>query len=86
LPHFEGKFVPPKPPKIEEVVQKSLEKTAAKIDETLATRLEETNERVSQIREELALRGGEYVGTINLGITQITQILTEIARQVASRN
>ncbi|CAI2197862.1 8332_t:CDS:2, partial [Funneliformis geosporum] len=49
LQHFDGKFISPKPPKIEDVVEKS----ASKIDETLAVRLEEVNKRVSEVRDEI---------------------------------
>ncbi|CAG8602459.1 4923_t:CDS:2 [Paraglomus brasilianum] len=78
LQHFDGKFASPKPPKIEDVV----EKTIAKVDETLAIRLEEVNNRISEIREEISSRGGEYVGTLNLGITQITGMLAEIGKKI----
>jgi len=78
LQHFDGKFVSPKPPKIEDIV----EKTIAKVDETLNTRLDEVNNRISEIREEISSRGGEYVGTLNMGITNITSMLAEIGKKI----
>ncbi|CAG8776966.1 6487_t:CDS:10 [Gigaspora margarita] len=67
LQHFDGKFVSPKPPKIEDIV----EKTIAKVDETLAIRLEEKK----YLQEEETLLGtiagvcaAPFTGGASLGV------------------
>ena len=74
LPHFNGKWDPPRKPKIED--------TIPKITEALDVRLKGIYDKAREIKDEIKAANHDYTTLTKMGITQITGMLAEIGKKI----
>ena len=74
LHNFNGKFVKPNKPTMEELIPK--------ITEAVDIRLKEIREQLIQIKEEINSKGNEYTSAFNIGNTSIIGMLEEIGKKI----
>ena len=75
---FEGKFVNPRQPKVEDVIKESAILSANQISKSIDTRLNQLDETVTKIEDEIKAANSAFSENFNNAVEQITGLLSEI--------
>jgi len=78
LEHFEGNFVNPRQPKVEDAVKESAILSANQISKTIDIRLQDLDKTATRIEDELKTANSTFSENFNNAIEQITGLLSEI--------
>ncbi|CAG8805254.1 46273_t:CDS:2 [Gigaspora margarita] len=82
LDNFDGKFVNPRQPKIEEVIKESSTLAANHISKTINTRLKQIDETITKIEDELTAANTAYSQIMKKGIEEIATLLSTIGEKI----
>ncbi|RIA80674.1 hypothetical protein C1645_838286 [Glomus cerebriforme] len=78
LASFQGKFINPRDPKLEEVIKESSLTAANHISKTLDTRLNQIDETITKIEDEIVSANSAFSANLNNAVEQITSLLSAI--------
>ena len=78
LENFDGKFINPRQPKIEQVVDKNLILVGNQISKSISTRLKELIETAEEIKFEAQEARSNCTAAIEDGLEQIRLIISEM--------
>ena len=82
LENFEGKFINPRNPKIEEVIKESAILSANQISKSINIRLKDLNKAVEKIEDEMTAANTAYSTNLNKYVEEITTLLAEIGKKI----
>ena len=78
MEYFEGKFINPRQPKIEQIVRTHLTLAANQISKSITIRLKELTETAEEIKNQAREDRNNCTETIENGLEQIRLIVSEI--------
>jgi len=78
LDHFNGKFINPRQPKIEQIIERSIPLAANQISKSISTRLKELIETAEEIKLQAQEARSNCTAAIEDGLEQIRLIISEM--------